>query len=395
MVSKIGNMPGRHIWDHRPVQLDQNHSSTTTDSYVQSSEPHWLARIPLLGKALPFLMMTGCASSWSPEVKVGVGAAATIGVAGLLAFLNRKKSRRKIAALPSPVQILKFGAPRIRFPRRLDAPEKVMSYYLKKGFDESTARKVLYVWFLQNRIYSKTIGDLNKHDLERRDLYGIAADFSRLAGHTFDSELLEKVEGVGYSRYLGRLFNALDMGISVVPELANIFLAMNIIAYHKYDAGIHKSGYAGLQYILSKYGGRLSEQYLIREADVQRMLEVESGYHVNDNRIVQGLTHLLCGGMALDAYEAGQYDEGLQLSFAHIWKARSLFEDPRVLEDERFRGRDSVGTIVEKHSDDLINRARSLWKRVFPGKLHPKDQWSPDMCSQTLDMLRHFAVEPA
>jgi len=339
------------------------------------------------------MLACGFGSSCSAEVKVGAGVFAAIGVLGLYEFFNRKITRRRMSELPSPIHILKYGVPRLRFPRKLDTAEKVINHYLQKGFNEAAARRIAYAWFLQTRIYSNTIGDLNRYDLQRRDLYGIAADFSKPTDCSFDNGLSRAMESVGCSRYLGTMFNALDKGIRAVPEIANIFLAMNLVTYHMIDVGNTRDVHAGLQYILSQCGGRSSERYLIRETDVLNMLEAESAIYVNDNQIVQGLTHLLCGGIALDAYEAGQYDGGLHLGCAHIWSARQAFEDS-ALRNSSVGKRESVRTVTDKHSKDLVDRAEGLWKKSVPDGFPPKELWSPRMLNQTTMMLRSFSVKP-
>jgi hypothetical protein len=376
-------------------------AGVSPDSYerVCSDGAHWLTRLPWDARVLSSLPVFafGFGSSCSSEAKIGAGVFAAIVVLGLYQFFNRKITRRRVSELPSPIHILKYGVPRLRFPGKLDTAEKVIKHYMQRGFDEAAARKIAYAWFLQTRLDSNTVGNLNPNDpqsdLPERDPHGIAADFSKPTDCFFDNGLLKAMESVGCSRYLGAMFNALYKGIRVVPEIANIFLAMNLVAYHK---GVKnpKSVYAGLQYILSKYGDRSSERYLIRDVDVQNMLKADSAIHVNDNQIVQGLTHLLCGSMALDAHEVGEYDEGLRLGFAHIWSARLAFED-FALHNSSVGKRESVRTVTEEYSEGLVDRAKRLWEKTFPDLSRPEEPWSSSMLPQTTMMLRHFSVKSA
>lgn len=407
MEMEIENSTTRHVQGvqeidaPRYIYSGEDVAGEPVDSYeeVPSAGPHWMSRLPLVGRALPFLSLTACGlgSSFSTEVKVGAGVALVAGFATLFHLLNRSINNRRIAALPSPLQMMKYGVPRMSFPRKLK-PSKaqavnITTYYVRNGFTEEAARRVAYAWHFHDSAYSEGIGDLNQLDLQRGDLFRILPSFPRAEGYPFDTDLPDAMERVGCSGAVGSMFYALDRGIRTAPECVNISLALNLKAYHT-NVRNPVAVASCVRYILSKFSSRSAAKYEVSGDDVKRLLESSSSKYRSDKKIVSGITHLLFGGMALDAFEAGQFDRGLKLAFAHMRSARNYFVNSSALTSEILGRRDSINTITEKYFATLSSRALGLWKASSPGMQHPKIPWSMSMLSATTNMLQSFAVKP-
>lgn len=371
-------------------------AGVSADSYegVQSAKPHWMVRLPLVGRALPFLSLTACGlgSSCGTEVKVAVGIAATTGVVGLLSLLNRSINNRRISELPSPLQMMKYGFPRVRFPRKLDSAEKVIALYMSKGLSKEAARGIAYAWHFRGDAYSEGIGDLSKYDLQRGDLHGVISAFANLANYSFDSNLLDKVDRVGCSRAMGEMLSSLDRGIRTVPELVNVFFALNLKRYHS-RLGSHGGVTDAMRYILNKFSSGSEVKYQVGEYSVAKLFKSSSVKHRSDKEIADGVAHLLFGGMALDAYETGQFDGGLELGYAHIWGARECFMNLPELTRKTLDSSYSVKTVTEGHFRTLNDRAQGMWQTAFSGMQRPTTPWSSSMISATTRMLKSFSIK--
>jgi len=372
-------------------------AGVSADSYEGAQPPraHWMARLPLVGGALPFLPLTACGlgSSCSSEAKVSAGVALVAGAAALFHFLSRSINNRRIAGLSSPLQMMKYGFPRVRFPRKLDSAEKVVAHYMNKGFPKEAAKRVAYAWHFRGSVYSEGVGDLSQYHLQGGDLHGITSAFAELADYSFDSDLLDEVDRVGCSTPMGKMLNALDGGIQTVPELVNIIFALNLKRYHS-RIGSHEGVAGVMNYILSKFSSGSEVKYEVGEAAVAELFKSSRSNNKSDKKIADGVAHFLFGGMALDVFEAGRFDGGLELGFAHIWSARRLFENSSALQNPSSRARKSISTVTNGYSYALSGRALDLWKTSFPDRQHPKTPWSSSMIPATTKMLQSFSVKP-